>query len=74
MLNLQDLKQTKVYQEGRQEEAVNLVLRQLERRFGNIPEMVQETIRELSVEQLEDLGVALLDFNSQSDLLKWLAE
>ena len=74
MLNLQDLKQTKVYQEGKQEGETELVLRQLERRFGNIPETVQETIRGLSVEQLEELGVALLDFNSQSDLLNWLAE
>jgi predicted transposase/invertase (TIGR01784 family) len=76
MLDLQDLKQTRVYQEGREEgeqqEAAKLVLRQLQRRLGDIPETVQETIRGLSVEQLEDLGIALLDFNSQSDLLNWL--
>ncbi|MGK7934046.1 MAG: Rpn family recombination-promoting nuclease/putative transposase [Microcystaceae cyanobacterium] len=79
MLDLQDLKQTKVYQEGREEGReegeqqgeAKLVLRQLQRRFGEIPETVQETIKGLSIEQLEELGIALLDFNSQSDLLNW---
>ncbi|MEL4895781.1 Rpn family recombination-promoting nuclease/putative transposase [Crocosphaera sp. Alani8] len=61
-------------QEGEQREASKLVLRQLQRRLGDIPERIQETIRGLSVEQLEDLGIALLDFKSQSDLISWLAE
>ncbi|MGK7931112.1 MAG: Rpn family recombination-promoting nuclease/putative transposase [Microcystaceae cyanobacterium] len=73
MLDLQDLKQTRVYQEGLQEGEAKLVLRLLQRRFGDIPENIQETIKGLSVEQLEDLGIALLDFNSQTDLMNWLS-
>ena len=60
--------------EGIQEGEAKLVLRQLQRRLGDIPESIQETIRGLSVERLEDLGIALLDFKSQSDLIIWLAK
>ncbi len=76
MLELQDLKQTRVYQEGKEEGEqqgeAKLVLRQLQRRFGEIPQNIEETIRELSVERLESLGVALLDFEGIEDLVSWL--
>ena len=49
-----------------------LVLRQLQRRFGEIPQNLQENIRNLPVERLEDLGLALLDFNTLTDLDNWL--
>lgn len=59
--------------EGRQEEAVSLILRQLNRRCGLIaPEMSQQ-IQGLSVEQLEALGEALLDFTGEADLRTWLS-
>ena len=73
MFNLQDLKQTKFYQEAFAEGEANLVLRLLHRRIGEIPQNVTERIRKLSAEQLEELGEALLDFESQGDLLNWLA-
>jgi hypothetical protein len=57
---------------GLQKEASKLVLRQLKRRFGQLPPHITETIQKLSVEKLEDLGEALLDFNIQSDLINWL--
>ena len=59
-------------QEGRQEEGVALVLRQVYRRCGEIPVNLTGQIRELSIEQLENLGEALLDFESQADLVNWL--
>jgi hypothetical protein len=62
----------KAVQEGRQREAANLVLRQLNRRLGQISASVEEQIHQLPVEQLEDLGEALLDFESEADLLYWL--
>lgn len=79
MFGLDDLKQTRFYQDakaegievGRQQE-INLVLRLLNRRIGQIPQELTEQIRNLSVEQLENLGVALLDFETQGDLLNWL--
>jgi hypothetical protein len=48
------------------------VLRLLNRRFGELPPHITETIQKLSVEKLEDLGEALLDFESQADLINWL--
>ncbi|NCT45326.1 MAG: DUF4351 domain-containing protein, partial [Microcystis aeruginosa G11-09] len=56
-----------------QGEAIGLqVLRLLNRRFGELPPHITETIQKLSVEKLEDLGEALLDFKSQADLINWL--
>ncbi len=57
---------------GLQKEASKLVLRQLKRRFGELPPHITETIQKLSVEKLEDLGEALLDFETQADLINWL--
>ncbi|MFM6325040.1 MAG: DUF4351 domain-containing protein, partial [Microcystis panniformis] len=59
-------------QQGVQQEALKLVIRQLQRRFGEIPQNLEETIRNLPVERLEDLGIALLDFNTLTDLDNWL--
>lgn len=49
----------------------NLILKQINRRVGNISTDWINKIQELSLEQLEDLGEALLDFTSQSDLINW---
>lgn len=58
---------------GRQLEAAALVLRQLERRCGPLSEAQRDTIRGLTLERLEQLGDALLDFQGQADLAAWLA-
>ncbi|MCA2669628.1 MAG: DUF4351 domain-containing protein [Microcystis sp. M114S2] len=59
-------------QQGRQQGEAKLVFRQLQRRFGEIPQNIEETIRKLPVERLEDLGLALLDFDTLADLDNWL--
>lgn len=59
-------------QEGRQQEAVSLILRQITRRLGAVTPSLQERIQRLSLAQLEDLGEALLDFDSAADLAAWL--
>ncbi|MFN6008810.1 MAG: DUF4351 domain-containing protein, partial [Microcystis sp.] len=59
-------------QQGEQRGEAKLVLRQLQRRFGEIPQNLEETIRNLPVERLEDLGLALLDFETLTDLDNWL--
>ena len=64
----------KGHQEGRQEGELLLVLRLLTRRFGLLSEQRTEQIRQLSVLQLEDLGEALLDFESMTDLEQYLFE
>ncbi|MGF2037785.1 MAG: Rpn family recombination-promoting nuclease/putative transposase [Nostoc sp. CmiVER01] len=51
-------------QEGQQEQAQTLVLRQLQKRLGELPQQVREQIQGLSVKQLEALGEALLDFSA----------
>ena len=61
-------------EEGRREEAVSLILRLLNRRLGEISSTVSQKIRELSPEQLETLGEALLDFTSLTVLTTWLLD
>mgnify|MGYP000282309324 CR=1 FL=1 len=58
--------------EGRKDEALSLLTRQLTRRIGSIAPETREQIQTLSVEELEDLGEALLDFSEASDLTNWL--
>jgi len=55
-------------QEGEQ----RLVIRQLNRRVGEIDVSLIERFQGLSIEQLENLGEALLDFSSLADLSAWL--
>jgi predicted transposase YdaD len=74
------LKETRVYREikeegqleGRQEEAANLVLRLLTKRFGELPGEKRSQISNLPLTVLEDLSEALLDFTSLADLQSWL--
>ena len=61
-------------EQGMQREGANLVLRLLNRRFGQVTTSVEKQIRQLSVKQLEDLGEALLDFENEADLLHWLSQ
>lgn len=60
--------------EGRKDEALSFLTRQLTRRIGTIAPETTEQIQTLSVEELEDLGEALLDFSEASDLTNWLNE
>lgn len=60
-------------QEGRQKQAIELVLRLLQKRVGELPQSVSDRIYALSLHQLETLGEALLDFTGLDDLLTWLA-
>ncbi|MDJ0796893.1 MAG: DUF2887 domain-containing protein [Calothrix sp. MO_167.B12] len=70
------LKETRVYreikEEGREAGERSLILRQLPRRVGELPQQVRQRVETLSLEQLENLGVALLDFQGMDDLQVWL--
>ncbi|MEG4912534.1 MULTISPECIES: Rpn family recombination-promoting nuclease/putative transposase [unclassified Microcoleus] len=59
-------------QEGIKEGQIALIVRLLERRVGAVTPEVQSLIGELSIDQLENLGEALLNFNDISDLTAWL--
>lgn len=77
------LQETRVYREikeegiqegegrGKQREK-SLILRLLNRRVGELPEDVRQQVEALPLEQLENLGEALLDFSSMADLQAWL--
>jgi predicted transposase/invertase (TIGR01784 family) len=58
--------------EGRVAEGRALILRQLNRRVGPLPMDLQARLEGLSLEQLENLGEALLDFAALADLQQWL--
>jgi hypothetical protein len=58
----------KAKQEGQQD----LIIRQLNRRLGEIDASLIERVRGLSIEQLSTLGEALLDFSVVADLEAWL--
>lgn len=73
----QDIEQTgreKGRKEGRKEGEKSLILRLLNRKVGELSPAVHQSIENLSLEQLENLGEALLDFSSMSDLENWLKE
>jgi predicted transposase/invertase (TIGR01784 family) len=76
MFLVSDIKQTRVYQEakqeGEQEGEKNLLLRQLSKRFGKLGDVYITSINSLTIAQLEDLGEALLDFGDINDLEQWL--
>jgi predicted transposase YdaD len=73
-----ELKQTRFYQEiaeeerreGRKEESIALLTRQLRRKFGLQPELeaALQQVPEMELEKLENLVDALLDFKEISDL------
>jgi predicted transposase/invertase (TIGR01784 family) len=76
-----ELQQTRVYQEareegreeGRQAEGSAVVLKQLQRKLGKLPDEIQAQIMALSIEQLELLAEGLLDFSKLENLTAWLA-
>ncbi len=49
-----------------------MLLRQLRKRLGDLDAAVEAQIEGLAIERLEQLGEALLDFNSRADLDAWL--
>jgi heme oxygenase len=68
------MKESVIYQDIVQKEAFKLISRHIKRRFGDIDASLFEQVRNLSAEQLEDLGEELLDFSEVADLELWLNE
>ncbi|NEQ11347.1 MAG: Rpn family recombination-promoting nuclease/putative transposase [Moorea sp. SIO4E2] len=64
-------------EQGREEGRLlmqGLISRQLEGKLGAISSEVLEGIQQLSLEQLEGLGVAMADFTTSVDLSNWLRD
>lgn len=74
MFTISDLKQTRVYQDARQEEGQSLLLRILNRRFGKLPDRLTQSIQNLTIPQIEELAEQLLDFTAITDLENWLKQ
>lgn len=51
---------------------LSLIMRQMVRRLGTIEPEIENRIRQLSVQQLENLGDTVLDFTNLSDVTAWL--
>ena len=62
------------HEEGRRREASALASRLLERRCGSIEAPTGSRIEALSLPQLEELALALLDFRGAEDLQTWLEQ
>ncbi|WGV26861.1 DUF4351 domain-containing protein [Halotia branconii] len=61
-------------EQGKQQATKSLVMRLLPQRVGTLTPELEERVQQLSLIQLEDLAVALLDFSSVSDLAAWLQQ
>ncbi|MBC5798226.1 DUF4351 domain-containing protein [Sphaerospermopsis sp. LEGE 00249] len=59
---------------GKNEEGSLLVIKLLIKRFKNINPEVTQKIQQLSLEKIEELAEALLDFNQYQDLENWLQQ
>jgi uncharacterized protein (DUF934 family) len=57
-----------------EQEAEKLVLRQLNHRVGMLSLNMEQRVQRLSLDKLEELGIALLDFTKLEDLEDWLKE
>jgi predicted transposase YdaD len=61
-------------QRGELKESQILILRQLARRVGNISPELQVRVKALSLDRLEELGEALLNFTGLADLEVWFSQ
>jgi hypothetical protein len=57
---------------GRTEGGASVLLAQLARTCGSLPEEFEERVRDLPFESLTELGQAVFDIRSLSDLQSWL--
>ena len=72
------MRESPIYQEiireGVQRGKQDTVIRLLTCRIGTVPTQLQAQVQSLSIEQLDELGEALLDFASVADLTAWLQQ
>jgi predicted transposase/invertase (TIGR01784 family) len=78
MLGIDSLKETRFYQEAKEdgvkEGHLSAVLRLLQHKFKKLNAKVITQISKLSLEQLDELMLALLNFESIEDLKNWLSQ
>jgi hypothetical protein len=57
-------------QQGMQQEALSILRRQIEKRFGPLTASTEDRLNNLSISQLEDLSLRILDANGIDDLFE----
>jgi predicted transposase YdaD len=55
-------------QQGMQQEGISILRRQIEKRFGPLPARAEEHLTRLSIAELEELSLRVLDVKSMDDL------
>jgi predicted transposase YdaD len=68
------MKESVIYQDIVQKEAFKMISRQIKKRFGDVNDSLMTQVRNLSADNLEDLGEALFDFSEVADLVAWLEQ
>ena len=68
------MQESVIYQDILQKGEERAIIRQLNRRFGEINSLLSDRIKELPIEKLDTLAEELLDFSALSDLQAWLEE
>ncbi len=61
-------------EQGRKEGKISLIMVLINQRFGSVSEVVTSQINSLSLENLESLVKALLNFETVEDLISWLEQ
>ena len=61
-----------ILQKGEIKEALKLVMLQLNQRFPNLEERLTNKVQTLSLNDLEDWAMSLLEFKDINDLDAWL--
>jgi predicted transposase/invertase (TIGR01784 family) len=74
MLGLDLTKEPRAIREAKEEANRLLILRLLTKKVGELDQPLRDRVLELSLDQLELLGEALLDFSTVSDLENWWTE
>ena len=78
MLKSPSLRRTRVFQEalaeGRQAQAVAMTLRLLQHRLGALSSELSEQIGHLPLGTLDELSLALLEFDSEAQVRRWLEQ
>ncbi len=68
------MQESVIYQDILQKGEERTIIRQLNRRFGEINSSLIDRIKLLPIEKLDTLAEALLDFSAVSDLIAWLEQ
>jgi predicted transposase/invertase (TIGR01784 family) len=71
---IDELKQTRIYREAKEEERLSLILSQLNAKLGPLSPQQQSKVQALPFDRLQALTIALLNFADLGDMETWIAQ